>query len=157
MKLFLMMLFFSVTANATYNCEPTDFGRQAEQTYQCTSKTGGYVCLRIESSFSGQRRIQIKNESDSYSQFFQETNAGDACKTPDKGSIKHCRLSKVYIETNSIVATTSSLDFEFNSIHRAALLFDKSTLQGKFNLLSRSEFQNDWVINDSFNNCKLVK
>ncbi len=157
MKIFFSILLLTASANASYFCPQTDFGKKAEQTFECSSNTGSNVCIRIESSVSGQRKIQVKNESDSYNQYFQETKTDDACKKPEVGALEHCRLSKINIESNSVTATTSTLSFESNSIHRAAFLFDKSTLQGKFNLLSRLEFENDWTINDSFVNCRLVK
>ncbi len=156
-QLLFSILIFSVSAHASFDCNLRDLGKQAEQGFQCTSVTGNNVCIRIESSNQGHRKIQVKNELDSYNQYFEETVNTGACSSDANNKMSHCRMSIVTMDSQSIAATTSSMDFESNSIYRAAFLFDTSTLQGKFNLLSRSGFQNDWAIQDSFNNCKLIK
>lgn len=155
----MLLSFFAYgsVSYASFNCRLEDLGRLAEKGFQCKSITGEKVCIRIESSAPGRQVIQVKNESDSYNQYFQETVNSSACQAEGSNQLRHCRMSRVRVDAASIFATTSSLDFGFNSIYRAAVTFDTLSLKGQFNLLSRSGFQNDdWLVQDAFDSCTAI-
>lgn len=145
----LLLVVVPFSAGASYlGCGKTEFGFEAETVLSCKSvRTGEEVCVRQGALLGGKNLIQVKNQSDSYNQYFDQSGSASSCELTSN----YCVRSEITTTGPDLVGRLVSLDLASIRVHHADFRLDKTTATGVLVIIDDTR-----ITKDEIKNCEVV-